>query len=182
MVESMVFCKCYLNNLKTIWKYSWNSPFFINLKKAFIYKNTFTPCFCFFFLKVLWGYIGYTNHTFPIFFGPGSPSQSLHELRILHDLWTWVPMGSSAWPPVATAWSPGHLVVPWIKPLRLRTVSHLSQSFLVPGWKHLNMTGSSSFFFGSPSWGMRYPYTHPMVQKIMFFNNIFTKTIDWWFS
>ena len=51
-----------------------------------------------------------------------------------------VPMGSA----VAT----GHQVVPWIKPLRVRTVGHLSQSFLVPGWKHLNMTGSSRFFLG----------------------------------
>ena len=172
MVESMVFCKCYLNNLKTIWKYSWNSPFFINLKKAFIYKHVY-PMFLFLFFKCF-GDISDIPNTFPIC--ALEALRCLHELRILHDLWTWDRSNG-----ISTAsghWSPGRP----IKPLRLRTVGHLSQSFLVPGWKHLNMTGSSRFFFGSPRWGMRYLYTHPMVQKIMVFNNFFTKATDWWFS
>ena len=180
MVESMVFCKCYLNNLKTIWKYSWNSPFFINLKKAFIYKNTFTPCFCFFFLKCF-GDISDTPNTFPIcaLEALRRACMSFGYFMICGPEFQW---GSSAWPPVATAWSPGHLVVPWIKPLRLRTVGHLSQSFLVPGWKHLNMTGSSRFFFWVSKlvWDT---FTHiRWYKKIMVFNNFFTKTTDWWFS
>lgn len=62
---------------------------FLSISKRLLSTNICLPHVSVsFFFKVVWGYIGYTKHISDLC--PGSPKRHcLHELRILHDLWTW---------------------------------------------------------------------------------------------